>query len=88
MTERCETCAFWDRDLPMLATGVRRPDGSDPDIGTCSIAPPAVIRSPLGGAISCFAETHKDRWCSAWLPEPDGPPDGGEVINLDERRAA
>lgn len=92
----CYTCAFWRQDLPRITTGTRRPEGSDPELGTCTFTAPVVLA--IGGLpVSYQPETHRTRSCENWLwDDPDGPfgpdgPDGGEpaeVINLSDRRAA
>ena len=74
MTERCcRTCYWWSNAQPPLATGVCFPAGSNPDIGTCHVMPPTLIRAPI--PMSMFPSTHADRHCAEWQPS-DGPDDG------------
>lgn len=71
--ERCETCAWWTREPP-LATGVRQPEGADPNLGACHIDPPS--GGHMGGMyVSVFPAVHAHRFCSMWTPDGD---DDGE----------
>lgn len=90
----CWNCAHWDSDTPPIATGVRRPNGSNPDLGVCTLFPPVVATvGPERSAVSMFPPVHRDRICGLWLSVFDPDPDGGRrepapVVDLDERRRA
>lgn len=75
MTARCcRTCYWWSNVHPPLATGTRFPAGADPEIGTCHVDPPVLIRAPV--PVSMYPATHADRHCAQWQPA-DGPEGGG-----------
>lgn len=52
----CATCIWFDRGAPALASGIRRPEGSNPELGTCNLSPPELVRSAVG-AMSLRPET-------------------------------
>ena len=74
----CSSCTWWSNEQPTLATGSRRAAGADPEIGTCTIAPPVVVRQ-AGIQGSYFPETLASRRCGRWSGSGGGP-DGGERV--------
>lgn len=77
---RCETCAFWNRDVPPDATTTHMPTSAGLSIGVCLLFPPSLVSTPSGPA-SLFPTTHADRWCGAWLSEEEGDdPDDSETV--------
>jgi hypothetical protein len=75
----CASCAWWSNEEPTLATGSRRAAGADPEIGTCMIAPPVIVRL-AGMQGSYFPETLASRGCGRWAANTDGGPDDGERV--------
>lgn len=84
IAKHCHTCNWWS-DLPALATGSRRPGGSDEAVGACCFNPPEIVTLGSGLFAAMFPETHAQRFCAAWeLPDAfDGPddPGGGEEVD-------
>jgi hypothetical protein len=79
-SRRCETCAWWCRQMPVIAAATR--DAAQrPDLGSCQVNPPV----PLTGRDRYAAEwpqTHASRFCGAWTPDLGGAdPDDGERIS-------
>lgn len=74
----CASCKWWSNEQPQLATASRRAAGADPEIGTCMIAPPVVVRL-AGIQGSYFPETLASRGCGRWAG-PNGGPNGGERV--------
>lgn len=74
----CASCKWWSNEQPSLATGSRRAAGADLEIGTCTIAPPIVVRH-AGIQGSYFPETLASRGCGRWAGLGGGP-DGGERV--------
>ena len=74
----CASCNWWSNEQPQLATGSRRAAGADPEIGTCMIAPPVIVRL-AGMQGSYFPETRASRGCGCWSGTGGGP-DGGESL--------
>jgi hypothetical protein len=76
---RCETCAWWCRQMPVIAAATR--DAAQrPDLGSCQVNPPV----PLPGVrfAAEWPQTHESRFCGAWAPDVAGSdPDGGERIS-------
>lgn len=83
----CASCAWWSNEQPPLATGSRRAAGADPEIGTCTIAPPTVVLlADMQG--SYFPETLASRGCGRWAPGPGGGPNDGERLGQGEQADA
>ena len=78
--ERCGTCAYWSQG-PAIAAAVRRPAGSDENLGCCHRDPPTHWGNHF--PVSVFPEVHAHRFCGDWMPagEPDG--DGREGVPVD-----
>lgn len=85
---RCETCKWWSRDSS-LAIAARLPEGSDPAIGACQIAPPELYRI-CDGFEALFPAVRAHRFCSQWEAGSDGGGGGatGKVINAQFGAAA
>jgi hypothetical protein len=81
--DTCRTCEHWSNELPTLASGMRRPAGSDPDKGSCHRLSPTVFVA-AGIPMSLFPETHAEQFCADWSPElPDDDDGGGEEADAD-----
>lgn len=72
----CSTCTWWSNLKPSLATGLRRPDGADPEMGICTFSPPVVVEL-AGMVMARFPEIRADRRCGHWADASAGGPDGG-----------
>lgn len=71
----CSTCAWWSNTEPSMATGIRRPNGANPQIGICRRAAPILMQAG-GVPMTRFPETHADRGCGQWTGKGSGPDDG------------
>lgn len=78
--ETCATCGYWSSDLPAVATGFRRPAGSDPEVGSCHASAPWICERE-GGLVTVFPATHARQFCGEWTPAGDGTHDGAKVVD-------
>ncbi|ARR52158.1 hypothetical protein HY78_01120 [Rhizorhabdus wittichii DC-6] len=72
----CETCGYWQRRGPAIATAQVDP-GCAQDIGACCRFPPTLIGHGEYWDTPVFPQTHASRTCGDWSPSFD-PSGGGE----------